>query len=144
MTEWISRPATDTSTVGLRVPAELDQLTMLRALAETVALIADFALDEVTDIRVALDEVATALIVAAVPGSYVACDFDFDEQRMQVRVGGTCTGPDALDENGFGWHVLDTITEDLTAHHQPYDPASGGYPTVVEFSRLRGSADDGS
>lgn len=143
MTEWISRPATDTSTVGLRVPAELEQLTMLRALAETVALIADFALDEVTDIRVALDEVATALIVAAVPGSHIACDFDFDEQRMLVRVGGTAVDADALDENGFGWHVLDTITENLTAHRHPFDPAAGGYPVLVEFSRLRGVADGG-
>lgn len=83
MSEWISQPMTDTSVVGIRIPAELGQLTMLRALAETVALIGDFALDEVTDIRVAVDEVATALIVAAVPGSGIGCDFDYDGLRMR-------------------------------------------------------------
>ncbi|WP_228806575.1 hypothetical protein [Nocardia cyriacigeorgica] len=70
MTEHVSRITADpTTTVGVRVPAELGQLLMLRALTETVSLIADFALDEVTDIRLALDEVATSLILDAVPGS---------------------------------------------------------------------------
>jgi serine/threonine-protein kinase RsbW len=68
MTENISRTSAATTTVGVRVPADLEQLLMLRALAETVSLIADFALDEVTDIRLALDEVATSLILDAVPG----------------------------------------------------------------------------
>ncbi|MFC9995048.1 ATP-binding protein [Nocardia sp. NPDC127526] len=143
MTEWISREKTDTSAIGIRIPADLGQLTMLRALAETVALIADFALDEVTDVRVALDEVATALIVGAVPGSCLDCDFDFDEQRMRVRVTAVAADSEALDEGGFGWHVLQTLTESLTAHTGSFDRASGGYPTVVEFSRMRGEGDDG-
>ncbi|MEV6772383.1 anti-sigma factor [Nocardia sp. NPDC051030] len=142
MSEWISQPATQTSAVGIRVPAELEQLTMLRALAETVGLIADFALDEVTDLRVALDEVATALIMAAVAGSRIDCEFDFDDRRMLVRVTALAADSDALDEHGFGWHVLQTLTENLVAQQHAYDASTGGYPTVVEFSRLRGEVDD--
>ncbi|QLY27668.1 ATP-binding protein [Nocardia huaxiensis] len=143
MSEWLSKPMTDTSTVGIRVPADLAQLTMLRALAETVALIADFALDEVTDIRVALDEVATSLIVAAAPGSDIECEFDFDDEQMSVRVSAFTAEEDALDQDGFGWHVLQTITETITARRRPFDELAGGYPTVIEFSRLRGEVDDG-
>ncbi|WP_282785350.1 ATP-binding protein [Nocardia sp. CC201C] len=143
MTEWISRAATDTTAIGIRVPADLGQLTMLRALAETVALIADFALDEVTDIRVALDEVATSLIIAAVPGSAIDCDFDYDRERMRVRVRAVTVDADTFDEGGFGWHVLETLTETIEAHRGTFDDKTGGYPTTVEFSRLRGEADVG-
>ncbi|WP_067542677.1 ATP-binding protein [Nocardia crassostreae] len=143
MTEWMSRAKTDTSAIGIRIPADVEQLTMLRALAETVALVADFALDEVTDVRVALDEVATALIVSAVPGSCVDCDFGFDEYRMRVRVAAVVIDNEAMDKAGFGWHVLQTLTESLTAQTGSFDPISGGYPTVVEFSRTRGESDDG-
>lgn len=141
MSDWISQPETDTAAIGIRIPAELGQLTMLRALAETVALIADFALDEVTDIRVALDEVVTALIVAAVPETTIGCDFDFDHERMRVRVSAVAVDADALDETGFAWHVLETITETIAAERSPFDATTGGYPTLVEFSRVRGEVD---
>ncbi|WP_067689149.1 ATP-binding protein [Nocardia jejuensis] len=137
MSEWISRPATETRVVGVRVPADLSQLTMLRALAETVSLIAEFAVDEVTDIRVALDEVATALIVAALPDGAVECEFEFDERGIKVRAESVVTVPDALDEHGFAWQVLATITEDLAAQRKPFDSDLGGYPISVEFSQLR-------
>lgn len=143
MSKWISEADTETTAIGIRIPADLGQLTMLRALAETVALIADFALDEVTDIRVALDEVSTALIVAAAPGTTIECDFDYDAERMRVRVAAVAADSDALDETGFSWHVLETLTETIVAHRSPFDEAAGGYPTVVEFSRVRGDVDVG-
>ncbi|WP_024804601.1 anti-sigma factor [Nocardia sp. BMG51109] len=143
MSEWVTGTSLQASTVGVRVPAELGQLTMLRALAETVALIGDFALDEVTDIRVALDEIATALIAEAAPGSSLECDFGFDDGAMTVRVTGLAAVEDALDEHGFGWHVLRTITESVAARTDSFDPERNGYPVTVEFSRVRGEADGG-
>lgn len=143
MSEWVSRSYARTSTVGIRVPADLGQLTMLRALAETVALIADFALDEVTDIRVALDEVSTALIAAAVPESVLDCEFGIDGDRMTVRVNVLAEIDDPLDENGFGWHVVRTITDGISSHTEPFDGLRGGYPTIVEFGRARGDIDGG-
>jgi serine/threonine-protein kinase RsbW len=129
--------------VAVRVPADFAQLTMLRALAETVALIVDFALDEVTDIRVAVDEVATALMSAAVADSSVQCEFDYVDGRMMVAITGLMTTDDALDEHGFGWHVLRTIADAPTARSGPFDIELGGYPVTVEFGRARGERDAG-
>ncbi|WP_068017043.1 ATP-binding protein [Nocardia mexicana] len=143
MSEWVARSPVQTSSVGIRVPADLNQLTMLRALAETVALIADFALDEVTDIRVALDEIATALITEAVPASTIDCDFGYDDGAMTVRVTAVAGVEDAFDEDGFSWHVLRTITDDIGARTEPFDTERNGYPVAVEFSRARGEADGG-
>jgi hypothetical protein len=62
--------ATRSRTVGLQVNAEFDELAMLRALVETITLHADFGVDEVTDIRLAVEEVATeALLDRRVPGT---------------------------------------------------------------------------
>lgn len=129
------------TTVGVRIPARQEQLVMLRALAETVSLIADFGLDEVTDIRLALDEVATSLIAAAVPDSSLTCDFDYDEHRMTVRVTSISEVDSLQDQEGFGWHIVRTLTRSVSVEQHPYDVASGGYPTDVEFSWFRGGAD---
>ncbi len=141
VSDSVETTSRDTTTVGVRVPAEHEQLVMLRALAETVALIADFGLDEVTDIRLALDEVATSLIAAAVADSTLSCDFDYDEHRMTVRVTSTAATESFLDQEGFGWHIVRTLTRGVGVVQHPYDVARGGYPTDVEFSWYRGGAD---
>ncbi|WP_319943037.1 anti-sigma factor [Nocardia aurantia] len=141
--EWSLESRTRTSPVGVRVDAVPEQLTMLRALAETVTLMADFALDEVTDIRVALDEIATCLLPAAVPGSSIECEFDFDGDRMTVRVIGLATRLGMIDEDSFGWHVLRTITDTLVVHETDTDGSGLGHPVVIEFTRRRGDGDAG-
>ncbi|WP_330230794.1 ATP-binding protein [Nocardia sp. NBC_00508] len=143
MGEWSSRSSTETTTIGVRVPAQLEQLTMLRALSETVALIADFALDEVTDIRLALDEVATSLILDAVPGSMVDCEFTYDADKMFVHVSAVAVSESVIGQAGFGWHIVRTLTDSIAAAQGSYDGMLGGYPTVIDFSWVRGAADDG-
>ncbi|MEU1982885.1 anti-sigma factor [Nocardia sp. NPDC019395] len=141
VSDSVGTTARDTKAVGVRVPAQREQLVMLRALAETVSLIADFGLDEVTDIRLALDEVATSLITAAVANTTLSCDFDYDEHRMTVRVASTSVADGLFDQEEFGWHIVRTLTRGVTVVQHPYDVASGGYPTDVEFSWFRGGAD---
>ncbi|MGV9821742.1 ATP-binding protein [Nocardia xishanensis] len=143
MGEWTSQSSTETTTIGVRVPARLEQLTMLRALAETVALIADFAIDEVTDIRLALDEVATVLILDAVPGSDIDCAFTYDENRMFVHVSAIATTDSIVEQAGFGWHIVRTLTESIAAQQEPYDHALSGHRTIVDFTWVRGGADGG-
>lgn len=143
MGEWTPRSSTDTTTIGVRVPASLEQLTMLRALAETVALIADFAIDEVTDIRLALDEVATSLIMDAVPGSALDCEFTYEAGRMFVRVRSIAASDGEIGQAGFGWHIVRTLTESISSAQAPFDGALSGYPTEVDFTWVRGAGDGG-
>ena len=138
---YVETTSADTTTIGVRIPARHEQLVMLRALAETVSLIADFGLDEVTDIRLALDEVATSLIADAVTDTTLKCDFSYDEKRMTVRVTSTAVSDSVQEQDSFGWHIVRTLTRAVNVVQQPYDVASGGYPTDVEFSWIRGGAD---
>ena len=109
---------------------------MLRAVAETVALIAGFTVDEVADTPVALDEAATCLILGAVPDSQLNCDVVADGFRCgRFFCGGRFF--DLIYTAGFGWHVMHSITDHLTADHDAYDRAQGGYPVAITFTQVR-------
>ncbi len=129
--------------VALRVPADAEPLGMLRALTETVMLTADFTIDVVIDVRVALDEVATTLIAGAVPDASIDCEFLFDEQRVRVRVAAVTHSDGGVLEHSFGWQVVETLTESIAVRSDDFDPARNGYRVVVEFTRTRGDSDEG-
>lgn len=135
--ERIIADSRHSASVHVRIGAELEQLVLVRAIAETAALLADFTLDEVADIRMALDEAATCLILAAAPDSRIRCDFTADGFRMRITVRAVCAEPDPIDESGLGWNVLHTITDHLAVEHTPYDAVRGGWPVCVTFSRVR-------
>ncbi len=125
------------TSIRIQIDADLGQVVMLRAVAETVALIAGFTVDEVADMRVALDEAATCLILGAVPGSQLTCEVTADSFRLRVAVDAVCDDTDPVDTTGFGWHVMGSITDHLTADHDAYDRARGGYPVAITFTQVR-------
>lgn len=129
--------------VEVRIAADLRQLPTLRALAETIALLSDFTLDEVSDVRLAVDEVASLLVVDAVPGAVLRCEFAIEGVGMRVAMRTVLRHEGVPDQRNFGWHVLRTLTDSLHTEQGSYDAASAGYPTAVEFSRVRGSASAG-
>lgn len=122
--------------IEVRVPAEVDRLVMLRAVAETVLLTADFTLDVVTDVRVALDEVATALILDATPGAELACEFRYDSGEVRVRVATVTETDAALTEQSVGWHLLDALTDTIRTTCDGFDDELHGYPVAIHFSKV--------
>ncbi|MEV6769731.1 anti-sigma factor [Nocardia sp. NPDC051030] len=135
---WQSR----SGELDVRIPARLDQLSMLRALTETIMLTADFTIDLVVDMRVALDEVVTALILAAVPGANVDCAFRYDGRQVAVTVGSVLESDGAVDGNTFGRSFLEALTDSMETAAGAFDSALGGYPVVVHLIRLRSEDDD--
>ncbi|WP_254893713.1 ATP-binding protein, partial [Nocardia donostiensis] len=126
--------------VEIRVAASVSQLPIVRGLAETLVLLSDFTLDEVADIRLAVDEVCSTLIARAAAGTSLHCRFAVGDHELLVRVSGV-TGEEGLpDQRNFGWHVLRTLTDSVDAHQEPFDQQVSGYPTTVEFRRVRGKA----
>jgi serine/threonine-protein kinase RsbW len=132
--------STGTRTIGIRVRADYEELAVLRAVVETVALLADFGIDEVTDIRLALEEVATVLIQDAVPDSELDCVFGYSGAEVDIRVSAVVTSDSGPDRRGIGWHIVSTLTDSLTASVEPHDAALGGYRATVEF-RWTGGGD---
>lgn len=125
--------------VGVQVSAQLAELAMLRALADTVGLTADFEIDEVTDMRMALDEIATGLILDAVPGASVDCRFAYDDRCMIVHISAVTRSEDALAQRNLCWPVVHDLTDTVHAVRFPFDGKRSGYPIVVELLCMRSS-----
>ncbi|NNH71637.1 anti-sigma factor [Nocardia uniformis] len=126
--------------VEIGVAASVSQLPIVRGLAETLVLLSEFTLDEVADIRLAVDEAASTLIALAKPDTTLQCRFTVGETELLVQVSGVAATEGMPDQRSFGWHVLRTLSDEVKATQGDYDPTSAGYPTTVEFRRVRGKA----
>lgn len=125
------------SEVELRVPAHADQLFLVRAMVAAVATHNDFDLDTIADLRLAVDEAATRLVRAARPEALLRCRVHVHGREFGFS-GSTTTGSDepvgGLDQ-GFGWHVLRTLTDEVDAHQAP-DPDDGSQLILtIDFTR---------
>ncbi len=126
--------------VEIRVAAQLTQLPIVRGLAETLVLLSDFTLDEVADVRLAVDEVCSTIIAIAGPDTLLTCQFLVGDSELQVRVDGVAAAQGMPDQRSFGWHVLRTLCDEVIAEQQDFDASVSGYPTTVRFRRVRGKA----
>ncbi|GGK32779.1 anti-sigma factor [Nocardia camponoti] len=121
------------ATVRFEVPAALDHLTMAHAMSETMLLVNGFALDVVVDLMLALDEVVTTLMRAAVPDTAITCAFTTGAGTLDARVSNVAQRPAAIDENSFGWHVVASLTDTLSVTYDAFDNDRDGYPTTIYF-----------
>lgn len=126
--------------VEVRVAASVSQLPIVRGLAETLVLLSDFTMDEIADIRLAVDEACSTLIGVAAEGTTLRCVFTIGEAELRVQVDGVAAQEGLPDGRSFGWHVLRTLTDAVDARQEPFDQQLSGYPTTVEFRRVRGKA----
>ncbi|MGW4481377.1 anti-sigma factor [Rhodococcus triatomae] len=123
--------------VELRVQADYSQIPVMRAVAETIAVLTDFTLDHVSDIKLAVDEICSVLVKDAAEDAELVCCFERLEESIFVRID-TDTRTDLVPDRGsFGWHVLRTLTDTITVAHEARD--GGGFHTTVEFTKAFGS-----
>ena len=100
----------------LRVDADPFWMSALRALITDVAIRADFDLDSVADLTLAVDEACAALIGAAAPQDTLVCRFAVAADRITVTVTlpiGWRTERRSLPTDTFGWRVIRTLTDDV-------------------------------
>jgi serine/threonine-protein kinase RsbW len=62
--------------VHVRMPAESAYLSVLRTATAGLAARLDFTLDEIEDLRIAIDEACAMLLAQAIPGTDLECGFD--------------------------------------------------------------------
>lgn len=118
--------------VELRLPANGELLFLARLVAEDIAASAEFAVDEVADLRLAVDEAVAAQARRADDGAVLECAFRC-AYRMTVTVATTSSwafppGPDEV-----GWHILRALTDSLDAWTEPA-PGTDGWRLCVEFA----------
>lgn len=97
--------------IELRLGAQAANLPIVRSLAATVAIRADFDLDSIADLKLAVDEACSTLIARAAPGSTLVCRFTVAPDEIRFAVRAPSTSDRAQDTNSFGWQVLTTLTD---------------------------------
>lgn len=98
-------------TISLSIPGDAGHLAVMRATVSSVAARAHLTLDQVDDVRLAVEEAASALLL----GHPDAIDLSVDPTRqpLEVVVSARTARPVQLDRESFSWTILSTMTEDL-------------------------------
>jgi|tagenome__1003787_1003787.scaffolds.fasta_scaffold19426763_2 serine/threonine-protein kinase RsbW len=102
------------SVVEVRTSASASLIPTIRAVASDLAARADFDLDAISDLRMAVDEACATLVDVAVPGSSLRCTFDVREELIRVHAEvDTGDGATPVSTDTFGWRVLQTLADEV-------------------------------
>ena len=99
----------------LRIPADSAYLAVLRTATAGLAARLDFTLDDIEDLRIAVDEACAMVLPQARENSDLTCSFDLAPTRLTVAVTAECDAPQRPDRDGFAWTVLSALTTEVRA-----------------------------
>lgn len=118
--------------VELKVVADAEQLPVVRAVAETLALLADFTLDDIADIKLVVDEVCSELISGAVADAELACSFVVSKTGIRITTTSVVAEGRVPKSDSFGWHVLQTLTDSISLSASSVETGSAVAVDVVK------------
>ena len=101
--------------VELRIPADSAFLAVLRTATAGLAARLDFTLDDIEDLRIAVDEACAMVLPQARPASNLSCAFFLGHESLTVSVSAECDSPRQPSREGFAWTVLAALTTGLEA-----------------------------
>lgn len=99
--------------VSVRLPAASAYLSVLRTATAGLAARLDFTLDEIEDLRIAVDEACAMLLPEARPGSDLACVFELSAEAIGVQVSVASTATREPSRDTFAWMVLSALAGDV-------------------------------
>ena len=99
--------------VTIRMPADGAYLSVLRTATAGLAARLDFTLDEIEDLRIAVDEACGMLLAQAASGADLECDFTLGEDRMSIAVSTVASEPRPPARDTFAWTVLTALAGEV-------------------------------
>lgn len=135
-----SAEADNRPVVELRVSADASQLSVVRAVAATIAGQSDFDTDSIADMRLAIDEACSHLIMRAEPAAIMLCRFRSSGDALVVSVSAPTTDSAPSSLRTFGWHVLNALTDEISMKHDAVAERPGSYSTTIEFTKRKGGS----
>ena len=110
-----SDPGFGDDTVEIRLPADSAYLAVLRTATAGLAARLDFTLDEIEDLRIAVDEASAMLLPAALPGSQLVCRYALGEDELDVTVLVPTRDAQVPARDTFSWTVLTALAGEVDA-----------------------------
>jgi serine/threonine-protein kinase RsbW len=118
--------------VVLVVPADGSYLAVLRTATAGLAARLQFTLDEIEDLRIAVDEACAILLSVAPAETEVTSQFEVTDSALSIDVSVPVTGRATLPGgNSFSWQVLTALAGEVSAH-------TGNGRAAIRLTKRRG------
>ena len=101
--------------VVITLPASSAYLSVLRTATAGLAARLDFTIDEIEDLRIAVDEACAMLLSQAISGADITCEFTLDLDRISVAVSVLTRDGEEPSRDTFAWTVLTALAGDVTS-----------------------------
>jgi serine/threonine-protein kinase RsbW len=105
--------------VEVSIPADGAYLSVLRTATAGLAARLDFTLDEIEDLRIAVDEACAMLLGQAVPGTSLECTFTLGRDQMTISVSVLSQDARPPASDTFAWTVLCALAGSVEARVGP-------------------------
>ncbi len=99
--------------VTIRLPAAGAYLLILRTATAGLAARLDFTLDEIEDLRIAVDEACAILLAQAQPGADLECEFELSRDMIRISVSVLSLDGQTPARDTFAWTVLSALVGDV-------------------------------
>lgn len=120
-------PARDV--VSLRLPADGAYLSVLRTAAAGLASRLDFTLDDIEDLRIAVDEACAMLLPRAADTAMLECSFELKPDSLEIAVSLPTADGTLPSRDTFAWTVLTALAGEVDAS------ANGSTVTITMTKR---------
>lgn len=118
MTQLVPQaPTTHGDVVLLTIPASGIYFNVLRTATAGLAARLQFTLDEVEDLRIAVDEACAILLALANKDADLSCKFTIEEKILtaEATVTTAALNPILPSQASFAWQVLSALTDEVSA-----------------------------
>lgn len=115
----------DGDAVEVRIPADVVYVSTLRLTAASLAARCDLTIDDIEDLRLAVDEACALLLPHAAPNSTLDARFELHTGRLVVETTVATAESAEPDRSGFAWTVLGALASTVDVRN------SGGRLAIV-------------
>lgn len=101
--------------VELTIPADPAMVAVLRTVTATLASRRDFTIEEIDDLRIAVDEACALVLPHRVDGARLSASFGGSGETIviQVRIQPVADST-GIDQSGFAWLVLSALADQVS------------------------------
>lgn len=99
--------------IEIQAAAHPANIASVRLLAADLAARYDYDVDEISDLRMAVDEACSELVEIAATDAVLSCRFQVTGPDFAVTIRTTPRDGAALSDRTFGWHVLSTLVDEV-------------------------------
>lgn len=117
--------------------AEASQLPVMRAVVGDLAMRADFDVDAIADLRLAVDEVCSTLVRVAAPAGTLLCRFTTNLDAVSIIAEVDSHETSAPRTNTFSWRVLSALADDVASSVVAPTNGAGTHVVRIELSKGR-------